>query len=294
MAAARQVLARSVPVGSLFMSYDFAVATAVRSRGGTVDSGSVIYDAEVHAGWDILGNANGGYLMAIAARAMADAAGRPPLTVTAHYLSPGAVGPHTVEVGAVRVGRRLATMTASLVNVASGREVIRLLGSFGASDPDGPFHVDATPPAIPAYDECFVDVDGGLPDAQPIPELQQRLAMRLAPDSVGFRSGRPSGRAQVSGWFAFADGSSIDEFGLMLAADAFPPAVFNSGLPVSWVPTVEMTVHIRGLPAPGPLATVFRTRFISGGMLEEDGEVWDSEGRLVALARQLALAPRPL
>jgi hypothetical protein len=276
------------------MPGDFDAATAVRFRGGDLDAGPVTYDAEVMPGWDILGNANGGYLMAIAARAMADAAGRPPLTLTAHYLSPGSVGAHTIEVGRVRAGRRLATMTGSLVNADTGREVIRLLGSFGSSDPDGPFRVDAAPPDIPAYDDCLIDTDGDDPNAQPLPELQRRLAMRLAPDSVGFRSGAPVGRAEVSGWFAFADDSSIDEFGLMLAADAFPPAVFNSGLPVSWVPTVEMTVHLRGLPAPGPLATVFRTRFISGGMLEEDGEVWDSAGNLVALSRQLALAPRPI
>ena len=63
----------------------FAKATAVASRGdGT-------YDAEVAPGWDIAGNANGGYLLSIAGRAMADAAGRPdPVTITAHYLSPDA------------------------------------------------------------------------------------------------------------------------------------------------------------------------------------------------------------
>ena len=40
----------------------------------------VVFDAEVKPGWDIDGNANGGYLLAIAGRAMAEAAGRPPLT----------------------------------------------------------------------------------------------------------------------------------------------------------------------------------------------------------------------
>jgi len=58
------------------------------------------------------------------------------------------------------------------------------------------------------------------------------------------------------------------------------------------VPTVELTVHVRGIPAPGPLQCRFSTRFVQGDSFEEDGEVWDSAGRLVALSRQLALLAR--
>lgn len=275
------------------MSHNFAEATSVRQSSATNESGGMRYEATVFEGWDILGNTNGGYLMVMAARAMADAAGRPPLTITAHYLSPGAVGALFVDVTEVRSGRRFATMTAAVINVETGREVIRVLGTFGHHDPDGIEKFDRTPPAIPGYDDCEIDVDGDDPNAQPVPELQRRLSVRLSPDSTGFRSGKPRGVAEIKGWFDFADGQTIDQYGLILASDSFPPAVFNSGVPVSWVPTVELTVHLRGLPVPGPLAVAFRTRYISGGVLEEDGELWDSSGRLVAQSRQLALTPRP-
>ena len=33
--------------------------------------------------------------------------------------------------------------------------------------------------------------------------------------------------------------------------------------------------------------------YVAGGMFEEDCEVWDSAGRLVAQSRQLARQPRP-
>lgn len=56
-----------------------------------VDEG--VYRAEVQEGWDIAGNANGGYLLSIAARALADAAGYPhPASITSHYLAPGRPG----------------------------------------------------------------------------------------------------------------------------------------------------------------------------------------------------------
>ena len=76
---------------------------------------------------------------------------------------------------------------------------------------------------------------------------------------------------------------------MLLMVDAYPPTLVG-GMEVGWVPTVELTTHIRARPAPGWLLGTFRTRFLIDGLLEEDGELWDSEGRLVALSRQLAIA----
>ncbi|HYX61402.1 MAG TPA: hypothetical protein VE888_20610 [Streptosporangiaceae bacterium] len=84
----------------------------------------------------------------------------------------------------------------------------------------------------------------------------------------------------------------VDTVALLCAVDAFPPTVFNARLPIAWTPTVELTAHIRARPASGWLRCRFATRFVSAGFLEEDGEVWDSTGRLVGQSRQLALVPR--
>ena len=89
-----------------------------------------------------------------------------------------------------------------------------------------------------------------------------------------------------------ARAEQVDSLALLCAVDAFPPTAFNARLPVAWTPTVELTAHIRANPAAGWLRCRFSTRFVTAGFLEEDGEVWDSTGRLVGQSRQLALVPR--
>ena len=96
------------------------------------------------------------------------------------------------------------------------------------------------------------------------------------------------GEARIEGWTRFADGRPPDVTSLMLFADAFPPAVLDR-YPASWVPTLQYTVYVRARPGPGWLQGSFRTRSMVGGLLEEDGELFDSAGHLVALSRQLAL-----
>ena len=267
---------------------EFEQATAVTSRG----DGS--YDATIHDGWDIMGNANGGYLIALAARAMGDAVDRPPLSLTAHYLAPGRVGPVTVETDVVRAGRRMAVVRGTVASPDQG-PVMSLLGTF-AHQPDreqaGPSVIDAAPPELPPIDQC---VPSGPPVAMDVSGFGDRVVCAYPPAETGFRDGNPTGTATMRGWFEFADQGEIDAFGLLVALDAFAPVCFNrEEFPPSWAPTLELTAHVREVPAPGPLRCAFRSRFIQNGMFEEDGEVWDSRGVLVAQSRQLALIPKPM
>lgn len=55
--------------------------------------------------------------------------------------------------------------------------------------------------------------------------------------------------------------------------------------------TVQLTVHLHRRPAPGWIATRLTTRHIISGFHEEDCELWDSSGALVAQSRQLAILP---
>ena len=86
------------------------------------------YALAIQDGWDVYGNANGGYLMAMAARAMADACERPhPVALNAHFLAPGRPGAAILESRLIKAGRRFATVGASLV--AGGRPTLVTPGS---------------------------------------------------------------------------------------------------------------------------------------------------------------------
>jgi acyl-CoA thioesterase len=260
----------------------FARDTAVHPRDGG------ILDTAIRENWDIGGKANGGYLLAIAARAMALETGRPdPVTITAHYLSPGKVGPVEAQVSTVKQGRRFTVASASLS--AQGKPLLQVLGTFGdlAAGTDAFERIEAAPPELPSPEHC-VRQD----PARGSPRIFGSIDVRLDPEDAGFQHGEPSGLLRTRGWFRLLNKEPVDTLGLLLAVDAFPPTAFNGRLPVAWTPTVEMTVHLRGRPAPGWLRASFSTRFVSAGFLEEDGEIWDSSGQLVAQSRQLALLPR--
>lgn len=252
-----------------------------------------VYDIDLSAGWTIFDAVNGGYLLAVLGRALADTLPHPdPFTVSAHYLTASQPGPAVVRTETVRTGRTLSTGQASLLQYdEAGNEVerIRVLASYGDLDalPDD-VRTTATPPAIPPMDQCFGPQDS----PAPVPgssSIADRLMLKLDPATLGWALGAPSGKGEMRAWFGLADGRDPDPFALLLAVDALPPTAFEIGLS-GWVPTVELTVHVRRRPAPGPLRVAITTRNLAGGFLEEDAEVWDSTDRLVAQSRQLARA----
>ncbi|HEX5566582.1 MAG TPA: thioesterase family protein [Streptomyces sp.] len=261
--------------------------TAIRPRGAGV------YDADLSADWTIGHAVNGGYLLALLGRALGDALPHPdPFTITAHYLTASRPGPAVVRTTAVRTGRTLSTGTASLVQTGEdGGEVerIRVLASYGdlAALPED-VRTSAKPPQLPPYEHCLGAQDGMDPAA--VPPITHQIDLRLDPATAGWAAGAPSGRGEMRGWFGLADGRDPDPLSLLLAVDALPPTAFELGVP-GWVPTVELTAHVRHSPAPGPVRVSVTTRNLAGGFLEEDAEVWDSQDRLVAQSRQLARLP---
>ncbi len=263
-----------------------------------------VYDSALGESWRIGGGVNGGVLLAIAGRALATELGtedgdRPahpdPIAISAYYLTPGVPGPATVLTSVVRRGRAVSTGQASLLqDDGAGGEVerVRVLATYGdLGSVDGDVTTSAAPPDLPPPDRC-VSAAQAPPDFLKHASLLQRLDMRLDPATTGWAVGKPSGNGIIRGWLRMADGREPDPLLLLLAVDALPPVAFELGL-LGWTPTLELTAHVRARPAPGWLRVSLTNRTLAGGFLEEDAEVWDSQGRLVALSRQLARASVP-
>jgi acyl-CoA thioesterase len=239
----------------------------------------------VQPAWNIGANPNGGYLLAIAAQALRQAVPQhpDPLSITTHYLRPGQPGqPCTVEVQVLRTGRTLSTARATLLQDGAARlEVLAAMGDLGSGE--APPVITLPLPDMPPPDGC----PGRSASAQGVGlAILDRLDIRLHPAEA---QPGAAGRARVSGWIRFADGRAPDPLACLLMADAFPPAVFGLLGMVGWVPTIELTVHLRARPAPGWLLGQFVAEDLRDGRVIENGALWDSRGQLVAQSRQLAL-----
>jgi acyl-CoA thioesterase len=241
------------------------------------------YTAHVSDRWSIGGRPNGGYLMGLALTALLAESPHPhPLTTTGHFLSPADPGPATVEVSVLKKGRSVST--AQTVLSQGGRQRLVLLASLGDLDQQrGPTRSLSVAPILPAE----LVSSAGRTAPHPIIERFE-LLLPMAQSQVAAGIFDPDqARAEFCGKLRFSDGMPPSIASLPLMVDAFPPAVFNLGL-VGWTPTIELTVHTRGRPQ-GPWQVLqVSTRHLIDGLLEEDAELWNEDGTLVAQSRQLA------
>ena len=250
-----------------------------------------VFEADLTDGWLVGGGLNGGYMLAVIGHALAQVAdGKPhPISVSAYYLSASVPGQATVHPRVVRDGRSVATLAADL---RQGDDVrITVLATYGdlAQLPDD-VRTTALPPDLPPLEECISNKHAP-EEVRRFAPLMQRFDMRFDPRHVGWAVGQPSGNGELQAWFRLAEDREPDPLSLLTVVDALPPVTFELGS-MGWAPTLELTAHVRALPAPGWLRVRHATRNIAGGMFEEDCEVWDSADRLVAQSRQLARLPR--
>lgn len=250
------------------------------------DVGGGTFRGRISERWSIGAVPNGGYVLAFGVGALQRVTPlRDPIVATAYYVRPTEAGEAEVHTQVVKVGKRFATAEARIVQ--GGEERTRIVATMGTMpDADAVTHLAIAPPSLPPREECVSDRPAGAD-----PTIGKRFDMALTRESVAFMRGERTGHALLEGYVRFRDGGVPDLRALTLLADAFPPPVFNV-VPVGWVPTLELTVQIRARPRTETVVGRFATRSVVNGLLEEDGELWDPAGRLLAISRQTAILPR--
>ncbi len=241
-----------------------------------------ILSGRITDNWSINGNPNGGYLVAVAAAGLLKSSAKQHTPVlTANFISRCEPGKADLSTWEIAQSRQFCRMEARLLQ--KGREKMRMLATF-ADEPESCLvrRYETPPPEMAALEKCV-----------PVPVLPkytmyENADVRLDPSCAGWMENKLSTVSENRGWFSFREARPFDICAIAMAADAFPPAVLASQGMMAWVPTIEISINIRHIPQTKWLKCRFRTRFINCGLLEEDGEIWDENGELVAISRQIA------
>ncbi len=241
--------------------------------------------------WNIGTNPNGGYLLACLLRAMAKMVPETPhaIATTTHYLRPGLPDtPADLKVSIMRLGRRTATLTGTMEQ--DGKPRITCTATFGTIDGNeeddvagNARNIALSPPDLPAPDQCTSRLE--LAQAVELP-IMDRLDIRVDPQYA--ESGNQD-KAIMTGWVRFRDERLADLLSLQLFCDAFPPSIFTLYGQIGWVPTLELSVHVRRLPESEWIKGAFTVDDLNGDLFIEDGALWDESDQLVARSRQLQM-----
>jgi acyl-CoA thioesterase len=297
-------------------AFDEATA-ASRRRDGLYDAAADPRFALVAPGGAAAPAVNGGALMATVLRAVLDCSPHPhPVATSANFLRVPQLAAAEVHVSWLKQGRTASTARAALVQ--DGQVILDttittgtlpagpIAASTAAASPGSvnPGEGDAElassqlldwtgerPPIADIADCVDLGSFAGTAAADGTAGFAAHVEVLLDPACIGWRQHEPSGVPEMRGYVRLREHRDPDALLLALAVDALPPVVFGLGA-TGWAPTVELTWHMRGVPVPGALQVAARCRHVSGGWFDEEAEVWDAAGRLVAQSRQLARVGR--
>ena len=255
----------------------FATDTAVRQDAdGTLT-------CTVEEDWWVVAGPNGGYLAAIVVHALetrVDTAERPLRSLTVQYQRAPEPGPAQIEVVTEREGR---SVTFARVTLRQGDRLALSAMAVLARPAGGELSLAAaSPPRVPGPDAI-----DALPDAPAeAPPFGRHFDYRPAVEE------RDDGVAVTGGWLRLREPFDLDAALVAALCDSWFPAIFSVVHRPLAVPTLDLTVHLRGrLPRPGDwVLGRFTTQTARDGFLEEDAELFSADGELLAHSRQLALA----
>jgi acyl-CoA thioesterase len=226
----------------------------------------------------------GGYVQAVALNAMTGALHNPeqsPRSMTIHFFRPFSDGPLRVETTVERAGRSMSNISARLYS--NDKLAGIAIANFGVWREFNEFRALGAPDVAPIRrDETPVASLLGVPAHEHF-DLFPRIGTFA----------RGGGDAHVGGWVVQRELDTIDHLVIPVVADLWIPAAYHRWTVPSPAVSVDITTHFRA-PVPrddmAPTAPIFvdlRTAGSIGGYVDEDVNVFNASGVLLAQSRQM-------
>jgi acyl-CoA thioesterase len=246
------------------------------------------FEALLPEEWVALQGVHGGFVAALAVRAVEATLGDPSRTLRAatfgflRGLRPELATFHVEE---IRVGRALATFHVSVTQDDGPPSIIARCHLSPRWD--GAAFSDLVPPALsPPADAVRLTIPGGAGHVHHLPTL-------VHPATTMFAGAT---QARWLAWTRPSDPDPIDAAWLTMLGDYFPPAVCVAMTGPSRAVTIEyaIQIHTSTFPVPlGPderLTCAMHASHAAEGFAIEDGSIWGPDGTLLATTRQSRLA----
>ncbi|MGI9602877.1 MAG: thioesterase family protein [Acidimicrobiales bacterium] len=255
----------------------------------------------VESGWELTADRTwwghnalfGGYAQAFVLAAMraeldhdgpGTAESMPVRSMTMHFLRPFQDGRHRVDAEVIRRGRSMANVTAR--SEAAEKVMGHAMANFGVERDlsTGNYTTVEMPPVEPWH-----------PDEEPVVSevgVPTHTLFDFYPRLGGLAYGGQRSTAEAGGWVRPRFDTPIDESLLTMLADLWLPATYQRWDNPLVAVSIDITLHFRA-PMPGgiepgtPLFVRLRTAQSGRGVVDEDGEVWSPDGRLLLQSRQM-------
>ena len=235
---------------------------------------------------------HGGYLMAVMHKALANVLPHSTaITSSVQYLDRIDAKPFQLEVEVFKTGR------GSSSGIVKLKQDDKICTTFTGTCSDFEFmkgYDDLLKPLPNIFldkDRCeYVKMNYDKISKGFTPAFIQQLECSIHPDHAWWNrkadEDNTDNEARCSA-FLEMKGGRPDQFCLSFYSDILPPVVCNKYGPLGWIPTITLTTHIRQLPSTNELYADFKATDINKGYFEQDCNIWDLNGNLVASSRQL-------
>eukprot|EP01114_Cavostelium_apophysatum_P020595 TRINITY_DN694_c0_g1_i2.p1 TRINITY_DN694_c0_g1~~TRINITY_DN694_c0_g1_i2.p1 ORF type:complete len:272 (+),score=37.53 TRINITY_DN694_c0_g1_i2:198-1013(+) len=227
----------------------------------------------------------GGYIASIALRTFEQVfSDKKPSVLSIRFIKQGQYDEVDVQVYDVISGRRLSSANCRVVQ--KGEVIALIRATFVTRDiayPGNPVvkrfetNLDHLPPSPPENGRNMLG--------------NKKVDLRLTKTSAKWVAGEPADNGLIEGWGRFSDQREPDWSSLAFFADAFPLSGWDlKSVERFGAITYELTIFFRQEPKNGWLRARLITKLLNDAVFDVDAEIFDSEGSLVAQAKQLCYA----